>query len=106
MDEEKIKLIVVTPARKRKQLLRDLGIQDEKLIEKLAHSGRDGLQRYLRKSLSSSSTAIAALVEPSTSQVTTAPTMSSAGIPPTTRIILESVPSPTDGTTTWAIKNS
>jgi len=98
MDAEKIQQLVNATGKKRKQLLRENGVTDEELIQKLASSGRNGLLRYLKSRQSNLPTQTPASAEPSTPSAAIPPSTSSEEINRTIQTLQALVPNHTAGT--------
>lgn len=92
--DERIQRIAIAHVKKRRVMLRELGITDPAVIERLAHSGRNGLTRILKTNWSSLPTLTLPSQERSTSGAPTRHTTCSEATALTTQItqVLESNP--------------
>lgn len=103
ISEQEAQSIAAAHVDRRAAMLREKGITDEKTIQRLSHSGRNGLILYLKSNSYASIIATAASQGPSTLATPTATTMSSGATPSLIQTIQALGYNLTDTTSTQAL---
>lgn len=96
--DQKVAAVATAHVKRRRAMLKDLGIQNERDIQKLVHSGRNGLTHYLKNNWSVLATQTPLFPERSTLPTTTAATTSSGATASLTQTTQALASNPTDST--------